>query len=230
MKIKAVIFDLDDTLYDFKSLEPSAIKAVEEYCEIELGIESGIFRESFARGRIYTKEILGNVAASHNRLLYFQHMLESLRIKPLPCCRKMYDIFWNHVLSHMRIYDGVMEFMQKLKSQKFKIAVCTDLTAEIQHRKLEKLDLSELIDNLVTSEEVGVEKPDKRIFELTLQKLSCKAEECIFVGDSFEKDIVGAKDIGMMHIQMTGKFEDVINEFKNFLNSMKVSHYQNTFY
>lgn len=88
--IQAVIFDLDDTLYDYKTLDQEANRAVQDFVCESLGIDEMKYKDAYMRGRRETKEQLGSVGASHNRMLYFQKTLELLIISPCLCpCRCM---------------------------------------------------------------------------------------------------------------------------------------------
>ena len=80
-----------------------------------------------------------------------------------------------------------------MQSKKHPICCVTDLTAEIQFRKLMKLNLENKIKFIVTSEEVGIEKPNKKMFEKALEKLNLKADQVIMIGDSMSKDILGGE-------------------------------------
>ena len=63
------------------------------------------------------------------------------------------------------------------------------------NKKILKLDLEEYIDFLVTSEEVGHEKPNKKIFEKALKKINLQNDQVVMIGDSMAKDIEGAKSL-----------------------------------
>ena len=71
------------------------------------------------------------------------------------------------------------------------------MTAQIQYRKIDKLGLSNDIDFMVSSEETGLEKPSPIMFELALKKMNVKANEAAYFGDSLERDIVGAANVGI---------------------------------
>jgi putative hydrolase of the HAD superfamily len=100
----------------------------------------------------------------------------------------------------MQLYTGLRVLIDGLKEKGITIAVCTDLTAHIQHRKLKALGLSDDISYLVTSEEAGREKPHPEMFRLCLEKLQLPAEEICFIGDSYKKDIEGAAAAGMQTV------------------------------
>lgn len=195
--IRAVIFDLDDTLYDYKTLNAEAECRIQALVCHTLGIGADRFEEAFLCGRKETKERLGDIAASHNRMLYFQAVLEHLGCRPLPMSLQMYDTYWNTFLAKMTLYPGARQLIDTLHERGIKVGICTDLTAHIQHRKLETLGLADDIDFLVTSEEAGREKPAPEMFRLCLAKSGMQPEEVCFVGDDYRRDIKGALAAGI---------------------------------
>ena len=198
--IKAFIFDLDDTLYAYEALDKEARKRVQELTCGKLGISEEQYQQAYQLGRTRTKDQLGNVAASHNRMLYYQKTLEYLGAKPMPLSLQLYETYWGTFLEQMKLYPGVRELFDCFHRDNIKIAVCTDLTVHIQHRKLEALGLAADIDYLITSEEAGREKPAGEMFRLCLDKLGLAAAEVCYVGDSFGKDIEGAMAAGMQAV------------------------------
>ena len=105
--------------------------------------------------------------------------------KPLfPHAYKMYRLYWDTLMKQMTLEEGVSLGMKELKEQGVYVGICTNMTAEIQYQKIEKLGITRWIDGVVTSEEAGVEKP----------------EDCVFIGDSLRHDIEGAKQAGMQVI------------------------------
>lgn len=196
-RLKAGIFDLDDTLYAYAPLHPGALRAARAACQACTGCQAAAFDDAFARARALTKERLGNVAAAHNRALYFQATLELLGHRRITDALALYDAYWAYILDNMRLREGVLPLFRYMRGQGMRVAICSDLTAHTQLRKLQRLALSEEIDLLVTSEEAGREKPDAAMFDLCLAKLGLDAEACFFVGDSYAKDIAGALAAGM---------------------------------
>lgn len=198
--IKAVIFDLDDTLYDYKALERAAFECVGELVRERLGVSEEQCGEAFMRARHATKEMLGETATSHSRMLYFQKTLEYLDIRPLYLALEMYETYWGFFLDNMSLYPGARELLEALHEKYIRVGVCTDLLAHIQHRKLRRLGMMDDVDCLVTSEEAGVEKPAPGIFKLCLEKLRLPPEVVCFVGDNLERDVKGAMAAGLQAI------------------------------
>lgn len=198
--VRAVIFDLDDTLYAYEPLNIVATERVREFTCGELGITAKQFDEAYEFGKSETKRQLGDVAASHNRMLYCQKALEYLGVKPIPLSLRMYETYWGTILEKMRLRNGAREFLDQMHEHGITIMICTNLTSHIQHRKIEALGIAEDITYLVTSEEAGKEKPAPELFNLCLEKLGLPAEEVYFIGDGPEKDVKGAKAVGMRAI------------------------------
>lgn len=198
--IKAVIFDLDDTLYAYEPLDKEACRRVQELACAELGITVQKYEEAFLYGRSETKRSLGDVAACHNRMLYFQKTLEYLGVNPVPMSLQLYETYWGTFLEKMVLRKGAREFLDAMHKQGIRVMVCTDLTAHIQHRKIEALGMADDICCLVTSEEAGREKPSREIFSLCLKKLGVEPAEVCFIGDNYRKDVAGARAAGMQAV------------------------------
>jgi putative hydrolase of the HAD superfamily len=93
-------------------------------------------------------------------------------------------------------FPDVDETLAALKKKGMRLAIISNAFPN-QRVKLRGLDLEKYFENIILSSEVGFPKPDRRIFEVALAKLGVAPEESLYVGDSYEKDIVGAKNAGM---------------------------------
>ena len=209
---KAVIFDTDNTLYPYLPAHKEATRAVEEKVERQLGINKVIFRSAFKEARQEIKNRLGNVASSHSRLLYMQRTIEKLELGTrILTTLDLEQTYWRTFLSNCKLFPEVLDFIQLLKSKGVITANITDLTAQIQFRKLVYFGLDEFFDYVVTSEEAGADKPDKRPFEVVLEKLQIEPENIWMIGDNPKSDMVGAGEMGMIKIQKFHDGVEIIN-------------------
>ena len=195
--IKGVIFDIDGTLYSYADNDKIATKFLCEFAEKNLGVDEETFLKTYGEGRRIVKERLTDGGARHSRVLFLQTTLELLGKNPFHYIKGMYDCYWDNFLAGMKPFEGVVEFIRKLKLHGIKTAICTDMTAQIQYRKINRLGLCEYMDFMVSSEETGLEKPSPVMFNLALKKLGVKAEEAVYFGDSLERDIEGAANVGI---------------------------------
>lgn len=197
--IKAVVFDLDNTLYDYDTYNKTAEERLFHSMSEEFDISICDAHNLLSQAKAHIKQ-LGCVAASHNRLLYMQNICEQMGKSPFEYAMKLYYCYWDTILELMRPFDYVMPLFKYLKDKGIKIAILTDMTAHIQYRKIERLGLGKYIDCIVTSEEAGAEKPDVKMFKCIIDKLGFKPNEILMIGDSLCKDVDGAKTAGMKAI------------------------------
>ena len=195
MKYKVILFDADDTLFDFKKSERHAFKDTMvdfgfEYDEkIHLNcyheINETIWKE-FERGEITQQKL------KVERFLRLKDKLQA-EFDAEEFARK-----YMHHLSHASfIYPESLELMKKLHGR-LKLAIITNGLTDVQTRRIRNAPLGEFFDEIVISEEVRISKPDPEIFSYTLEKLKHHDHESVLmVGDSLHSDIKGGEDYGI---------------------------------
>ena len=195
--LKAVIFDIDNTLYNYDAAHAPAFAAVTEYARRELGIPAEAFPGLHAQAQRTLIERCGvNCAASHNRLIRYQVLLEARKL-PLRHAPVMDALYWSTLMDAMVANPGAVEAMAALHGRGLAIGIGTNMTADWQFEKLRRLRAIDHVDFIVTSEEVTAEKPDRRFFDACAEKAGCAPGACAFVGDSLAGDVRGALDAGM---------------------------------
>lgn len=194
--LKAVLFDIDDTLYSYVQAHSQAIVIAGRYAEQELGISCNTFccEVEQAMRRQFAEH--PETAGCHSRAIRFQMVLEKLGL-PLRYAFLLNDLYWNELIRVSAPFPLARETLLTLKAKGLKLGTATDMTADWQLKKLDHLQLLDLFDFVVTSEEAAVEKPDRRIFELCARKAGCRLDECLMVGDNLKKDVLGAQSAGL---------------------------------
>ena len=191
MFYKGIIFDLDNTLYSYTDCHKFALdKCILYLCNFTTYVYDQIMN-MYNDISFELKIELQNTASSHNKSIYFKHLIEKLNIK-YSHFHELHNIYWNSFYKIIKPYDHVKEFIEWNSKQKIKIGIITDYETEYQIIKLEKLGVLEYIDCVVTSEEVGVEKPGSKIFYKMLDVMQLSSSDVIMFGDNYEKDIKGA--------------------------------------
>lgn len=118
---------------------------------------------------------------------------------------------WEH--NDEILYCDAKECLREL-SNKYKIGIIANQSFGTENR-LEKFGILQYIDLIIASAEEGVAKPDKRIFEIALERANCISEQAVMIGDRIDNDIVPAKEIGMSTIwikQGFGKYWKITND------------------
>ena len=190
-----VLCDLDNTLYEYDPAHKAAMSAVRSKLNQTMSVKDDDFTRAFNTARDEVKTMLGNTAGSHSRLLYFKRMIESLGLKTQPLLSlDLEQTYWRTFLSSAKLLPGVKEFFDELHCLNIPRVLVTDLTTQIQLRKLIYFELENSFDLVVTSEEVGIEKPDAKIFHHAIERVSYSQGPIWMIGDSVEKDMKGAKE------------------------------------
>jgi putative hydrolase of the HAD superfamily len=200
---RCVLFDLDNTLYEYSPCNQAGMVAAKAFANQTFNLAGDEFDEHFAHARKEVKERLGTIGASHSRLLYFQRLLERAGFAgEFGAVLQMERAFWLAYLDTAELFPDVREFLDDLRIAGIPRLIVTDLPAEIQFRKLLSLELDELIDGIVTSEESGQDKPSPVGFRMAIDKIPTGEGPIWMIGDDADCDLAGAKAaIGALTIQ-----------------------------
>jgi putative hydrolase of the HAD superfamily len=195
---EAVLFDLDDTLYPYPPCRAAGRDAAHDRVrELGYDLDRAAFEDLFEAGRRAAKRDLPGAAATHSRLLYLRAALREHAGTERPAdARACADAFWDAYLAAMAPFDGVHETLGALREAGVAVAVVTNLTTRVQVRKLEALGVADAVDRLVTSEEVGVEKPAAAPFTAALAALDVAPSDALVVGNAPSTDVAGGNAVG----------------------------------
>ncbi len=197
--MKSVLFDLDDTLVDHLGACRAGLAAV----RAELG---GLPPVSVRELELAYREILSDMHPDvvHGRIGRQEARLERFRrffaFYGCPAAAETVaqaqHVYKSAYLASRRTVPGAHGLLEALHGR-VKIGIVTDNVVAEQVDKLQRYDLERFVDELVVSEEVGVSKPDPTLFRVALERLGCKPEDSVMVGDSWERDVLGAQPLGI---------------------------------
>jgi len=190
--IKAVFFDVDNTLYDFERVRRYGLGIAVQYLYERL---------PNTRGRV-TVELLSRLRDQvadepDNRDLPLTEIrTESFR-RALAMCGygdelapELTRIYFEHRFRCARPYEGAQATLPRLR-RRYVLGIISN-----GNTLLEAVGLEDCFDHRIFSEEVGVAKPDPRIFEIATNRVPCLPKEFVYVGDSIELDVMGAMNAG----------------------------------
>ncbi|MTI59291.1 MAG: HAD-IA family hydrolase [Firmicutes bacterium] len=191
--VKAVIFDLDDTLYYELDYVKSGFRAVSEYIAFRYQVDKDEFYQ----------ELL-NILEIEGRGKTFNIALERFVI-PAAELKKMIDVYRSHHPENIRLYEDAVEILNRcLKEKRYKIGIITDGNSEVQWNKIKSLGLKEKVDQIIVTDDFGVNKRKPHFFsyQRMLELLQVKAEEAVYVGDNPVKDFINARELGMKTVRI----------------------------
>jgi putative hydrolase of the HAD superfamily len=112
--------------------------------------------------------------------------------------------YFNHLFEH------TFEILEYLKD-KYQLHIITNGFEEIQIKKMESSNILHYFNSVITSESVGVKKPNPKVFYHALEVANAKKENSIMIGDNIEADVLGAINIGMQAIHCNFEQEKVVD-------------------
>ncbi|SFP96040.1 HAD family hydrolase [Hymenobacter arizonensis] len=194
-----ILFDLDDTLFDHTATARAALLATAGPLNFFQGVDFEGFYQLYSDllEEYHRQALAGLCTFDEARHLRYERLLAPY----WPAATA--DEFAEFVRVNQANYPllrqpvaGALALLQALKPN-YRIGVVTNNRTAEQVEKLEFLQMTDLVDALITSEDVGVAKPNPRIFQAALERLAARPEETVLVGDNWHADVLGALAVGI---------------------------------
>ncbi|AOW18742.1 noncanonical pyrimidine nucleotidase, YjjG family [Polaribacter vadi] len=211
INIKHVFFDLDHTLWDFEKNSDLTFEKVFKKQQINTDLNAFLevyrpinleYWRLFRDEKVSKKELrYGRLKKAFDSINYTisDDLIDTIAIEYIE-----YLSDFNH------LFEGTFEILDYLKD-KYQLHIITNGFEEVQYKKMKSSKLLPYFDAIITSESVGVKKPNPKVFHHALKVANANQENSIMIGDSLEADIFGAINIGMPAI------------YCNFNNDVKTS-------
>lgn len=200
--IKAVVFDLDDTLISEKEYIKSGFNEVSCKISSDHDLDSKVvYKVMYSEFEIHSKNVF-NRALDRLNIDYNEDYILSL----VECYRSHKP--------NIKFYEDVVACVRTLKEQEIKTGIITDGYGITQKAKLEVLEAYELFDNIIITDELGREfwKPHPKAFELMVEKLNIKFNEMVYIGDNPKKDFYISSIYPIMTIRINREQSLYYNE------------------
>jgi HAD superfamily hydrolase (TIGR01549 family) len=197
--ITTILFDLDDTLFDHIGTARATLAATAASRATLHGVP---VKDLYARysellEELHLQVMTGRISYLEARQQRFARLLAPYEpAASAEAVGEFAEQYYGHYQQLRRPVAGALALLQALKPG-YKIGIVTNNRLAEQQEKLRHLGMSELVDALITSEEVGVLKPDPRIYQVALERLGAEAAQTVMVGDNWQADVVGALAVGI---------------------------------
>ncbi len=194
---EVVFFDLDNTIYNYEDAHQPSLAMVLQQFANHFDITLVKTKELYATARREINQRLHGQASCHSRLLYFKEMITGLKNTSIYSDALLFEkIYWQHFLSEMTINKEALKLIKQLHKKGVRLGIITDLNTQIQLQKMKKLKIESYFEQIITSEEAGVEKPDSAIFYFALERFDVKADKTALIGDNIKTD-AGSEEVGI---------------------------------
>ncbi|RYD79649.1 MAG: noncanonical pyrimidine nucleotidase, YjjG family [Sphingobacteriales bacterium] len=197
---KHIFFDLDHTIWDFdRNAEETLNELYETYKLNELGLKScSDFIATYTENnhQLWTDYHLGKITKDFLRAERFSKTFIQLGIHPDSVPHQFEVDYVNISPTKTNLFDGAENVLKYLK-KKYTLHIISNGFKQTTLTKMNLSGLNLYFNNVIISEDVGVNKPNPKIFEYALARAKATKEDSIMIGDSLEADIYGALDFGM---------------------------------
>lgn len=202
--IKAVIFDLDHTLFDRHATLRVLVKEL---------------RKDFCVNEDMTDEEIGDLwCYADDNFVYFgwENIWGYLKDKGVFTVAPPYEDYRSFVFKNFAKtavpFNETVPMLQKLHSLGYKTGLITNGDHALQYSKLRLLSLGDHFDEIIATGDYSIHKPEKEIFDIMREKFVFSPDEMVYVGDNPLNDIKGARDAGWKTIWMksTGYWDEKI--------------------
>ncbi|MEL7648344.1 MAG: YjjG family noncanonical pyrimidine nucleotidase [Sedimentibacter sp.] len=195
MKYEIIMFDADDTLFDFSKAEKEAFRKT--MLDYGFDYDEKYHYSIYAHINNSLWKDFDNGLITQEKLKYerFRKFFEKLQAD-----MDEYEFAKSYMMNLSQssfLYDDSMSLVQDL-SRKYRLTIITNGLTAVQHNRVRNSSIGKYMDDVVISEEVGLSKPDKRIFEHALNNIGCTdRHKVLMVGDSLTTDIQGGINAGI---------------------------------
>lgn len=195
-----IFFDLDRTLWDYEANSSAAFSDIIQLLKLETAIyDVELFKKKYdfyneILWDQYRKGLIQKDYLSNER---FYRTLLDFNIDN----KELAEIFGEKYIeitpTKSHLVPNCMETITYLKKKGYSLHIITNGFQEIQFIKMKSSNIYHFFDTIITSEEVGYQKPHEKIFEYSLNACYAKKTESIMIGDDFEVDVEGAANFGI---------------------------------
>jgi len=198
-KYTHIFFDLDNTLWDFKTNSLHALQTTFDNCKLKAaGVSFSDFSNVYTRHNNQLWEAYRNKQVRKKELtnLRFQLTFDELGIVGVDA-NQMNDLYLSEMPKQNKLFEGAIELLDYLKVKNYRLSIITNGFKEVQHKKMLNSGLQPYFDKVFISEEVKAPKPDPLIFEYAIKSTNAKKATSLMIGDDYDVDIKGALDFGI---------------------------------
>jgi putative hydrolase of the HAD superfamily len=188
--IKAVVFDLDNTLIDFMGAKISSCEA-----SVNAMIKAGLTIDRTKAMKILF-ELYAKYGIEYSKV-FQKFLLQTMGKIDMRILSAAIVAYRNVQANYRKPYAGTVDVLKELKARGYKLAILSDATSLKAWIRLTEMGIQDYFDAVVTFSDTRKRKPHQLPFRKVLRKLRIKPEEILFVGDMPHRDIKGAKSMGM---------------------------------
>jgi YjjG family noncanonical pyrimidine nucleotidase len=194
---RAVLFDLDDTLFDHRRSARAALEAVHGVHAASVDFDEFERHHTAYLEEMHIEVLAGRIGLDDARRERFRRVFRALGVAlDHGTVDAVASAYRSGYMTARRALEGAAELLAAVRRHAH-VAIVTNNLLEEQQDKLQYCGLAPFVDSLIASEDVGCSKPDPEIFRIALARAGVSADRAVMVGDSWPNDVVGAQAAGI---------------------------------
>jgi putative hydrolase of the HAD superfamily len=194
--VNTVVFDLDGTLCYYSVSIKEAMEQTLRLGGQPSNLVGDLDRAAARYDALWEEEERTHDAGRSLRERIWGRLLGEHGVDEPLLAHTLSDVYTRIRVPSIRLFDGARELLVGLK-RRYRLGLLTNGPADMQREKIDALKIGTLFDAVVVSGEIGLYKPDVRVFQYLLEQLRVPPHQALYVGDSYAMDVVGAKEAGM---------------------------------
>jgi putative hydrolase of the HAD superfamily len=227
-KYTHLFFDLDRTLWDFEANAREVF--FDLYVQYELSVhipdsETFFERFNYYSERLWERYRKGEIKKVFLRVERFRQTLKEFGLKNKKMINSLSADYLDSAPHKTNLLPNTHKTLEYL-SGRYNLYVLTNGFTEVQKLKMKNCNLNKYFKRMITSDQVGFQKPRKEIFDFALKSSNAKKSETVMIGDDLEVDILGAKHAGIdqiyFNIKQTDHNEDITHEIKDLIELKRI--------
>lgn len=197
MSYELILFDADDTLFDYSRSEAYALSQTFAHAGIEAG-EAVVSSYRAINQRLWNDYEQGNVTLDHLRVERFRRLFEEYGLAIEAPIEQFGQAYARHLGEGIFLIDGADELCRTLREGGVRLAIITNGIKEVQLNRIRRSGMDEFFEHIIVSEDAGEQKPNERFFDYTFEKLKMNDKHrALIVGDTLSSDIAGGHRYGV---------------------------------
>ncbi len=201
MKYTHIFFDLDHTLWDFEKNSEEAMGDAFLELKIQdfLQVDYATFNNSYKKinQKYWERFRKGFISRSDLRWKRMQSAFLEFKKNDDVLAAKLGEVYLENLPTKIHLFPHALEVLTYCKNKNYEMHLITNGFEDTQVKKITNAGIADFFDVMISSEIALCSKPNPKIFEYAMQRTNTTADKSIMIGDHFDVDIAGARDVGM---------------------------------
>lgn len=212
-----IFIDLDDTIWDFTA--NSHVSLAVMYHDLDIAAIYPDY-ESFSReyynknSELWTLYHHGKIEKDYLIVERYAHLLRTIGYNDTDnlLAGRMNAYYLETLAQQTRLVPHAIELLEYLSKKGYRLYILSNGFVEVQQRKLQSAGIAHYFDRIVLSDEIGITKPDKRLFDYALDVTGSRPTNTLMIGDNYDADILGAMNAGWGQIYFDRHHKGITSE------------------